>query len=101
MTIIDPATNLVEIAPLLSSSPTAKEAAESVEDTWLARYPRPLKCNTDNGPEFAHDFEGQVRDDWDVARAGSSEIRNGRRRQSDLVLIVSGPMARRVNLCLT
>ncbi|KAG7358150.1 hypothetical protein IV203_014737 [Nitzschia inconspicua] len=39
MTIIDPATNLIETQPLLNG--TAIEAADVVEDTWIAWYPRP------------------------------------------------------------
>ena len=54
MTMIDPATNLVEIAPLKSK--TALAGAASVENTWLARYPRPVRIVSDQGPEFATEF---------------------------------------------
>ncbi|KAG7345365.1 integrase core domain containing protein [Nitzschia inconspicua] len=58
MTIIDPATNLIEIQPLLNG--TAMEAADVVEDTWIARYPRPVRCITDNGPEFGQEFRDRL-----------------------------------------
>ena len=54
MTMIDPCTNLVEIKRTLST--TSKEAAAAVENNWLARYPRPLRIVTDQGPEFKDDF---------------------------------------------
>lgn len=49
-TIIDPVTNLLEIAPIQGT--TSAEAAHVFEQTWLSRYPRPLRCVHDKGPEF-------------------------------------------------
>lgn len=54
MTMVDPATNLVEIAPIKTT--TASEGAATVENAWIARYPRPIKCVSDQGPEFGHEF---------------------------------------------
>ena len=54
MTMIDPATNLLEIKQ--TTTTTAKEAAAAVENTWIARYPRPIKIVSDQGPEFQQDF---------------------------------------------
>ena len=54
MTMIDPCTNLVEIKRTLTTA--AKENAAAVENGWLARYPKPLKVVTDQGPEFAQEF---------------------------------------------
>ena len=54
MTMIDPCTNLVEIQHTIST--TAAEGAAAVENTWLARYPRPLQIVTDQGPEFGQEF---------------------------------------------
>ena len=54
VTIIDPVTNLVEINPLITK--TAKEVADAVETNWICRYPRPLKCLSDQGPEFQEEF---------------------------------------------
>ena len=54
MTIIDAWTNLVEI--VYTYGTTAEEAAAAVENNWLARYPRPYKVVTDQGPEFGQPF---------------------------------------------
>jgi transposase InsO family protein len=54
LTMIDPATNLVEIKRTLTT--TAAENAAAVENTWLARYPRPVKIVSDQGPEFSTEF---------------------------------------------
>lgn len=54
MTMIDPCTNLVEIKA--TKTTTAKEGAAAVENTWLARYPKPLRIVSDQGPEFSLEF---------------------------------------------
>ena len=54
MTMIDACTNLLEIKHTYST--TAAEGASAVENTWLARYPRPVKIVTDQGPEFGNEF---------------------------------------------
>lgn len=51
LTMIDPVTNLLEIAEVKDKK-TARETADVFENTWLARYPRPLKVVCDKGPEF-------------------------------------------------
>ena len=49
-------TNLLEISR--QANKTSAEAAALFENTWLSRYPRPLRCVHDNGPEFqGHDFQ--------------------------------------------
>jgi hypothetical protein len=54
--MIDPVTNLLEVARYSNFS--AKEAAHLFQITWLARYPKPMRCIHDSGPEFAgHDFQ--------------------------------------------
>ncbi|KAG7345620.1 integrase core domain containing protein [Nitzschia inconspicua] len=73
MTIIDPATNLIEIQPLLNG--TAMEAADVVEDTWIARYPCPVRCITDNGPEFGHEFRDRLEKNLGI-KVRSSTARN-------------------------
>ena len=56
LTAIDPVTNLLEIAPL-NKPYTGQEVFRVFENTWLSRYPRPVRCLYDNGPEFlAQDF---------------------------------------------
>ena len=57
LTAIDPSTALLEIARAKHPT-TAREAFRVFENTWLSRYPRPLRCVHDNGPEFqGHDFQ--------------------------------------------
>jgi Integrase zinc binding domain len=57
LTMIDPVTNLLEIAQLHPPY-TALEAFRVFENTWLSRYPRPVRCLHDNGPEFrGHEFQ--------------------------------------------
>jgi transposase InsO family protein len=50
ITIVDPVTLLLEIPAVPSSK--AIHAAAAVEDTWIARYPRPMRCIHDPGTEF-------------------------------------------------
>lgn len=51
LTMIDPVTNLLEIVRV-SSKKTSAEVSRAFENTWLARYPRPLKVVCDKGHEF-------------------------------------------------
>jgi transposase InsO family protein len=56
LTIIDMVTNLVEVVRL--DNTTAANVALHFENTWLARYLRPLNCIHDPGSEFlGHDFQ--------------------------------------------
>ena len=50
LTIIDTVTNLCEIA--LIRDKTSSHVGLLFENTWLARYPMPLKCIYDQGNEF-------------------------------------------------
>ena len=50
LTVIDTVTNLVEIVRLDNSS--ASNAALKFQNTWLARYPKPMQCIYDQGTEF-------------------------------------------------
>jgi transposase InsO family protein len=50
LTCIDPVSNLVEIARIHNK--TAAHVGTIFENTWIARYPRPLRCIHDNGGEF-------------------------------------------------
>ena len=50
LTCIDPVSNLVEL--LRVDNKTAAHVAMKFENNWLARYPRPVRCIHDNGPEF-------------------------------------------------
>jgi transposase InsO family protein len=56
LTIIDMVTNLVEVVRV--DNTTAANVSLHFENTWLARYPRPLYCIHDPGSEFlGHDFQ--------------------------------------------
>ena len=58
VTAIDPVTNLVEIQRITGPTITSQEVADIFENMWLSRYPRPLRCVHDNGPEFVgHEFQ--------------------------------------------
>lgn len=50
LTVIDPVTNLLEIYRL--SEKTALYVGMQLQNGWIARYPRPLRCIHDQGPEF-------------------------------------------------
>ncbi|CAB9507928.1 Retrotransposon protein [Seminavis robusta] len=50
---------------------TSDEGARVVEDTWFARYPRPKKVVTDNGPEFKLEFIAMVKKNGAVHRYSS------------------------------
>ena len=56
LTMIDPVTNLLEVVRL-HKAPTAQEVMRAFENTWLSRYPKPLRVISDRGPEFiGHEF---------------------------------------------
>jgi hypothetical protein len=50
LTIIDTVTNLVELVRI--NNKTSAHVALQFENTWLARYPRPIHCTFDQGGEF-------------------------------------------------
>jgi len=60
LTIIDTATNLVELVRV--DNKTAAHVALIFENTWLARYPRPLHVIHDQGGEFVgYHFQQMLR----------------------------------------
>jgi transposase InsO family protein len=50
LTVIDPATNLVELIRLHNK--TSKHVAQQFANVWLSRYPWPEDCIHDSGTEF-------------------------------------------------
>ena len=50
LTCIDPVTNLAELIHI--NNKTSKEVAEKFRQSWLCRYPWPIRCIHDNGGEF-------------------------------------------------
>ena len=75
MTIIDACTNLVEIA--FTYGTTAEEAAAAVENNWLARYPRPYKIVTDQGPEFGEAFTAMCKKNGCIHSSSTSRNPQG------------------------
>jgi hypothetical protein len=62
LTIIDPVTNLVEIVRIASKS--AQHVGMQLENAWLSRYPRPMRCVHDQGGEFiGRAFSRIIQDD--------------------------------------
>jgi hypothetical protein len=54
LTCIDTVTNLTELIRL--DNMTMNHITMKFENNWLTRYPRPLRCIHDNGPEFGATF---------------------------------------------
>lgn len=50
LTVIDPVTNLLEIYRIQEKS--SYYVGQQLENGWFARYPRPMRCVHDQGPEF-------------------------------------------------
>ena len=50
LTTIDTVSNLAEI--ILVRNKTAKHVGQQFENSWLSRYPRPVRCLFDQGNEF-------------------------------------------------
>jgi len=55
LTMIDPATGWFEVKDVVS--PSAKDAMEAFDDTWLSRYPRPEFLGFDGGSEYKNVFK--------------------------------------------
>ena len=64
LTSIDTVTNYPEIVRL--NNKTSLHVAQQFENSWLSRYPRPMRCIYDQGPEFmGHDFQSML-NDYDI-----------------------------------
>lgn len=60
-TIIDNCTNLLELKRASKSNPTGIEAVHALDDAWLSRYPKPVRCVFDQGTEYKNiDFESHL-----------------------------------------
>ena len=56
--IIDTVTNLLELKRATQMNPTGLESVQVLEDTWLSRYPKPVRIIYDQGTEYRNiDFE--------------------------------------------
>jgi hypothetical protein len=70
LTIIDLVTNLVELVRL--DNKTAAHVATKFINTWLARYPKPISCIYDQGPEFYGWAFYNMLDRYDIERHPTS-----------------------------
>ena len=60
LTVIDTATNFCEIIRIYDK--TARHVGLQLENSWLSRYPRPVRCLFDQGGEFiGHAFTQVLR----------------------------------------
>ena len=66
MTMIDPATGLLEIAEIKTKS--ADVVANIAEVTWFTRYPWPEKVICDRGRESMAEFATMIKEDYNVKR---------------------------------
>ena len=56
--IIDTCSNLLELKRATQNNPTGRESVQVLEDTWLSRYPKPVRIIYDQGTEYSNiDFE--------------------------------------------
>ena len=56
--IIDTCSNLLELKRASQNNPSGKESVQVLEDTWLSRYPKPVRIIYDQGTEYCNiDFE--------------------------------------------
>lgn len=63
LTMIDPVTNILEIARYPESKINGTNCKDLFENTWLSRYPRPIRCLYDQGTEFMNnDFQFMLMD---------------------------------------
>jgi RNase H-like domain found in reverse transcriptase/Reverse transcriptase (RNA-dependent DNA polymerase)/Integrase zinc binding domain/Retroviral aspartyl protease len=73
VTMIDPATGWLEIKEIPNKK--AITIAETVEQVWLTRYPKPQVLNFDRGSEFMAEFAEMITNDYGIVRKGST-VRN-------------------------
>ena len=66
VTMIDPATSWFELK--LIPNKTALEVANTVEQTWLTRYPWPEEITYDQGSEFMAEFAEMIEIDYQIKR---------------------------------
>jgi transposase InsO family protein len=64
LTSIDTVTNYPEIVRL--NNKTSQHVAQQFENSWLARYPKPIRCIYDQGSEFiGHNFQTML-DEYNI-----------------------------------
>ena len=66
VTMIDPATSWFEIKEIQNKEPIT--IANKVEQTWLTRYPWPVKIIYDRGGEFLREFANMIEKDYGIQK---------------------------------
>jgi len=61
LTIIDPATGWIEIAHIPEDDFNSARVSQLMNQYWITRYPRPVKCVCDNGNEFKTVFKDFIK----------------------------------------
>ena len=57
ITMVDPATSWFEIGHIPEQDFNSQRISQLMNQIWLSRYPRPIRCICDNGSEFKKDFK--------------------------------------------
>jgi hypothetical protein len=73
VTMIDPATGWLEINEIPNQN--AITIAETVEQVWLTRIPKPQILKFVGGSEFKAEFAAMITNDYGIVRKGSA-VRN-------------------------
>ena len=66
VTMIDPATGWFEIKQIENKE--AHTVAETVEQTWLSRYPWPTQVILDRGTEFMGEFSRMIKEEYGIKK---------------------------------
>ena len=69
--MIDPATGWFEMKEIANKE--AITIANVVEQTWLTRYPWPVKITYDKGTEFMREFADMVQNDYGIKKKGATK----------------------------
>ena len=62
LTMVDPATGWFEMGEIPEGDFNSKRVSQLMNQYWLSRYPRPVKCICDNGSEFKKDIPRLIKD---------------------------------------
>ena len=62
LTMVDPATGWFEMGEIPDGDFNSQRVSQLMNQYWLSRYPRPVKCICDNGSEFKKDFRRLIKE---------------------------------------
>lgn len=60
--MVDPATGWFEMGEIPDGDFNSQRVSQLMNQYWLSRYPRPVKCICDNGSEFKKDFRRLIKE---------------------------------------